>query len=201
MTALLLALALSSPCLLARPVEGAVVAGFAPSGAYGGHWGADLAAEAGTPVHAAAPGTVTFAGDVAGMLTVTVHHGGGVRTSYSYLSAIGVASGARVDRGEVVGISGIDHGREAVHFSLRVGDRYLDPLVPCRALLPATGLRLVGVAPMPALYPVLRASRHSRRDVRPASLRSSHCGRGRISPARSRRDLVHPGGITVAEGR
>jgi murein DD-endopeptidase MepM/ murein hydrolase activator NlpD len=97
-------------------------------------------------VHAAASGTVTFAGSVAGMLSVTVHHGGGVRTSYSYLSAISVASGARLGRGDVVGLSGTDHGSPAVHWSLRVEDRYLDPLGACRPLpAPGVAVRLAGV--------------------------------------------------------
>ena len=72
---------------------------FAPQGPYAGHWGVDLQAEAGTPVVAVAAGVVTFAGPVAGRLSVTVHHGGGVRTSYSYLSAVTVAAGQAVAAG------------------------------------------------------------------------------------------------------
>lgn len=134
------------PCLLTPPVSGAVVAGFAPAGYHGGHWGVDLSAPPGSAVHAAAPGTVTFAGSVAGMLTVTVNHGGVVRTSYSYLSAVLVSTGDHVARGGVVGLSGIDHGRDAVHWSLRVGDQYLDPLGVCRFSDPGPAVRLASIA-------------------------------------------------------
>ena len=53
---------------------------------------------------------------MAGRLTVTVYHGGGVRTSYSYLSTMNVDRGRVVGAGEVVGASGSDHGLEAVSF-------------------------------------------------------------------------------------
>ncbi|HEX5630830.1 MAG TPA: M23 family metallopeptidase, partial [Acidimicrobiia bacterium] len=135
------------PCLLAAPVSGPVVAGFAPQGYYGGHWGVDLAVPEGSPVGAAAAGTVTFAGSVAGMLTVTVNHGGVVRTSYSYLSSVAVSAGDRVARGTVVGASGMDHDRAAVHWSLRVGDVYVDPRAACRlAGDTAPAVRLAAIA-------------------------------------------------------
>jgi len=57
-------------------------------------------------VVAVAAGIVTFAGSVAGRLSVTVHHGGGVRTSYSYLSAASVTLGEVVTAGTVLGSPG-----------------------------------------------------------------------------------------------
>ncbi len=157
-------------CLLALP-EGPVVHGFAPAGPYGGHWGIDVAAEAGTPVRAAAAGTVTFSGVVAGTQTITIHHGGGVRTSYSYLTERAVVAGDRVAAGAVIGTSGIDHGTAAIHVSLRIGDRYVDPEAACHLGPPGLGVRL---APGLTTYPVGRAPRSSRRDVRPASSRPPH---------------------------
>ena len=44
---MLLAFALSAVCLMA-PVDGPVVAGYAPVGLYGGHWGLDYASAPGT---------------------------------------------------------------------------------------------------------------------------------------------------------
>ena len=144
--ALLVAL-LPGPCFFEPPVAGPIVAPFAPQGAYGGHWGIDLAVPLGTPVRAAAAGVVTFSGEVAGRSSVTIHHGGSVRTSYSYLGGRTVDEGAFVTTGEVVGTSGIDHGVPALHFSLRVGDRYLDPAAAsCGPLVPGPGVRLVSVA-------------------------------------------------------
>ena len=78
---------------LAAPVAGPIVRGFAPVGSYGGHWGIDFGTPASTPVAAAAGGVVTFAGSVAGMLSVSLDHGGGLKTSYSYLSEIAVSEG------------------------------------------------------------------------------------------------------------
>ena len=138
---------LPGPCLLDFPVDGPVIAPFAPVGVYGGHWGIDLAVPVGTPVRAAGDGVVTFSGEIAGRSSVTIHHGGGVRTSYSYLASRTVAAGVRVGRGEIIGTSGQDHGIPAVHFSLRLGDRYLDPgAAGCRPIAPRVGIRLAPAA-------------------------------------------------------
>jgi len=135
MVPFLIALALLSPyppgsagCPgLSAPVAGEIVRAFAPVGTFGGHWGVDFSVEPGTGVRAADAGRVTFAGEVAGVLSVTVHHGGGLRTSYSYLSEIDVTRGQWVATGSPIGRSGTDHDIAAVHFSVRVGDVYQDP--------------------------------------------------------------------------
>ena len=144
--ALLMAL-LAGPCLFTDTVDGPVVASFAPDGSYGGHWGIDFAVPEGTAVRAAADGVVTFSGRVGKRSSVTVHHGGSVRTSYSYLGGRAVEPGDIVERGDVLGISGLAHGVPAVHFSLRVGDRYLDPgSSSCGPVAPGPGVRLVEAA-------------------------------------------------------
>lgn len=122
-----------------RPVDGAVVRPFVePAGPYAaGHRGADLTAPAGTPVRAAGDGVVVFAGRIAGALHVTVMHEHGLRTSYSFLSAVAVHQGSTVSRGDVLGSAGgaapdtdgdSGHDGTVVHFGLRVGDRYVDPM-------------------------------------------------------------------------
>lgn len=116
-----------------RPVEGPVVEAFdAPTRAYGpGHRGVDFAAPPGTPVRAAGSGTVAFAGAVAGSLHVVVAHEGGLRTSYSFLERVLISTGRRVDAGQVVGLaggSGSGHAPGVLHFGLRAGDRYVDPM-------------------------------------------------------------------------
>ncbi|MEX0826001.1 MAG: M23 family metallopeptidase [Acidimicrobiia bacterium] len=139
--------ALFVSCLIGLPADGPVVRGFAPEGLYGGHWGIDIAVPAGTSVGAADAGVVTFSGQVAGRASVTISHGGSVRTSYSYLSSRSVAQGQHVRAGEIIGLSGVDHGLEAIHFSLRLGDRYLDPMrAGCGSLSPGPGVRLVAAA-------------------------------------------------------
>ena len=84
---MLLAFALSAVCLMA-PVDGPVVAEYAPVGFYGGHWGIDYAAAAGSQVRAPASGRITFAGSVAGMRSVTIEPVPGFKVSLSYLSEI-----------------------------------------------------------------------------------------------------------------
>jgi Peptidase family M23/Putative serine esterase (DUF676) len=94
-----------------------------PAGPYGaGNRGLEYDTAPGEPVRASAEGTVVFAGPVAGTLHVTVRHGDGVRTSYSFLAAIDVVLGQRVRAGGRVGIAG-----ERLHFGARSGDAYFDP--------------------------------------------------------------------------
>ncbi|MDH3307651.1 MAG: M23 family metallopeptidase [Acidimicrobiia bacterium] len=130
---------------LAPPVPGRIVSAYEPSGLYAGHWGVDLDAAIADPVRAAATGTVTFAGLVAGNRTVTVDHGGGLKTSYSYLSGTRVGRGARVRAGQVIGLAGTPHDTPGVHFSVRLNRRYVDPepWFDCRPLDVSRGLRLV----------------------------------------------------------
>ena len=120
-----------------RPVDGPVLRPFvAPVSVYGaGHRGADLADPFGTEVHAAGAGRVVFAGSVAGLLHVVVLHAGGLRTSYSYLSSVSVHAGDDVVGWAVVGTSGADPDDPvpALHFGLRVGATYVDPMLLFRA--------------------------------------------------------------------
>ncbi len=186
---------------LLPPVRGPIVSSYAPVGSYGGHWGVDFSADPGTPVRAAASGTVTFAGSVAGRLSVTIGHGGGLRTSYSYLNEVWVRAGQTVAARQAVGASGPAHGEPVLHFSVRVGDRYRDPEPWLRcAHSPAQALRLSTVHGR-AVYPRAGATRHSRRNLRPHPPRAPRGRRDRVSSARSRHRHVHPGGCSLAEGR
>lgn len=132
----------ATACVFSPPVDGPVVRPFAPQGPYAGHWGVDLAVPVGTPVRPVAPGVVNFSGRVAGMESITVDHGGGLRTSYSYLTERFVVTGERVERASVIASSGIDHGIAALHLSARLGARYVDPARLCGPLVPSLGLRL-----------------------------------------------------------
>ncbi len=132
-----------------RPVAGALAAPVrrASEPRYGpGHRGADLVAAPGTPVRAANAGEVTFAGSVAGSLHVVVAHPGGLRTSYSFLAFVAVRRGQQVARGEVVGTAGGGTGDHAgvLHLGLRLGDRYVDPMV---LFVPADLTRLIRLVP------------------------------------------------------
>lgn len=119
-----------------------------------GHRGVDLAAVAGQPVRAAAPGTITFAGPVAGRPVLVVELSGTgdppLRTTYEPVGAT-ARVGDRVAAGEVIGVLAggpfFSHCRSGVrgapapagclHWGLRRGEAYLDPL----SLLPPDMLR------------------------------------------------------------
>jgi murein DD-endopeptidase MepM/ murein hydrolase activator NlpD len=116
-----------------RPVAGQMSQPFrAPRTRFGkGHLGVDFAAAPGTPVHAAGPGTVAFAGHVAGARYVVVRHAGGLRTTYAFLASIAVRKGEVLARGAVVGATGgrgENHEPDVVHFGVRIGDAYVDPM-------------------------------------------------------------------------
>lgn len=111
---------------LVRPFDAPLDDPFAP-----GHRGIDVAAPTGTPVRSSALGTVAFSGTVVGNLTVTVDHGGGLRTTYSYLGSAAVKQGDAVEGGEIVGTVGRGHDESLpphVHLSARRDGVYFDPL-------------------------------------------------------------------------
>ncbi|SDF35695.1 Peptidase family M23 [Blastococcus aurantiacus] len=115
------------------PGEPAVTRPFeAPAHAYGpGHRGADLGGAAGTPVLAAGDGVVVFAGMVAGRPVVSIDHADGLRTTYEPVDPV-VGAGQRVARGSPIGTLVVGHAgcpaEACLHWGLRRGDTYLDPL-------------------------------------------------------------------------
>ncbi len=94
-----------------------------PLGPYGpGNRGIDYATSSGDPIVASGPGVVVFSGPVAGSLHVTIDHGGGLLSSYSYVDRVLVHRGDRVEAGQRIAISG-----EGFHFGARIDGRYVDP--------------------------------------------------------------------------
>jgi murein DD-endopeptidase MepM/ murein hydrolase activator NlpD len=113
------------------PVNGAVVSGF---GMRWGrlHEGIDITAPTGTPIWAAAAGTVIHAGWLGGYGNlVVVDHGNGLATAYAHASAILVAVGQEVAQGEtlaLIGSTGNSSGPH-LHFEVRVNGIAVDPLL------------------------------------------------------------------------
>jgi murein DD-endopeptidase MepM/ murein hydrolase activator NlpD len=112
----------------------------------GAHTGIDLMADYGTPIHAAAGGTVLFAGwYFAYGKIVDIRHADGLITRYAHMSefAPGIAPGAPVAAGAVigqVGMTGRAHGPH-VHFEVRIDGHAVDPkpylaLAPCPRAAP-----------------------------------------------------------------
>jgi murein DD-endopeptidase MepM/ murein hydrolase activator NlpD len=115
-----------------RPVHGAILRHYEPPPTpyAAGHRGIDMAAPVGTPVLAANDGSVAFAGPVGGKLFVSIDHADGIRTTYSFLSAVGVKKGQHVARGDRIDASGSGDGSSPqphLHFGARKGGDYIDP--------------------------------------------------------------------------
>ncbi len=131
---------LGDPPVVTRP--------FAPPPTpYGpGHRGADLAGAPGDVVRAAGGGVVVFAGTVAGRPVVSVDHADGLRTTYEPV-APAVAAGQPVRRGDPLGTLAAGHAgcpaAACLHWGLRRGDVYLDPL----SLLRPPRVRLLPLGP------------------------------------------------------
>jgi murein DD-endopeptidase MepM/ murein hydrolase activator NlpD len=95
------------------------------------HEGVDLGAEYGTPIVAAAAGTVIYAGWLGGYGNLTViDHGGGLSTAYGHQSQIVVGVGDQVAQGQVIGYVGsTGHSTGPhLHFEVRVDGQPVDPL-------------------------------------------------------------------------
>jgi murein DD-endopeptidase MepM/ murein hydrolase activator NlpD len=134
------------------PVEGPVIRGFDPPDTpFGsGHRGIDIAAPVGMPVRAAAAGVVTFAGSVGGRLFVTIDHGRGLESRYSFLDALVARRGETVSEGQMVARSGSGHAGDLVpnlHFAVLLDDAYVDPL---DYLGPIEVWRFIRLAPLVA---------------------------------------------------
>jgi murein DD-endopeptidase MepM/ murein hydrolase activator NlpD len=97
-----------------------------------GHRGADLAGVPATEVRAAGAGTVVYAGVLAGRGVISVAHPGGLRTTYEPVIPA-VVAGATVQTGAPLGTLEAGHpgcpAAACLHWGLRRGDTYLDPLI------------------------------------------------------------------------
>ena len=94
------------------------------------HKGIDIAATRGTPILAAASGTVTFAGWSSGYgYLVKIDHGSGVETYYGHCSKLYVSAGDTVEAGDkiaAVGSTGNSTGNH-LHFEIRLNGEQVNP--------------------------------------------------------------------------
>ncbi len=109
---------------LAMPVQGKIIRPFSK----GGNEGIDIAAAAGTPVVAAADGTVAAVTKDTGQVPIVViRHADGLLTVYAGIDKLTVAKGSTVKRGQQIAVV-----RAAdpsfLHFQVRRGVDAIDPM-------------------------------------------------------------------------
>ncbi len=115
------------------PVEGTLTSGF---GYRWGrmHEGIDISVPEGTPIRAAADGTVILMQseyESGGYGNYScIDHGGGLSTCYAHQSSFATSIGAHVNQGDVIGLSG-NTGHSTgphLHFEVRINGAPTDPL-------------------------------------------------------------------------
>jgi murein DD-endopeptidase MepM/ murein hydrolase activator NlpD len=95
------------------------------------HEGIDIGVASGTPIRAAASGSVIWCGWNGGYGNlVVIDHGGGIATAYAHQSSIAVSCGQSVSQGQVIGyIGSTGHSTGPhLHFEVRVNGGGVDPL-------------------------------------------------------------------------
>lgn len=108
---------------LIRPVSGIISSRFGASSSIrsSSHTGLDIATSSGTPIAAAASGTVTFAGwkgSYGNLLVIT--HENGVQTYYGHCSALYASVGQTVSQGETVAAVGSTGNSTGSHLHLEI---------------------------------------------------------------------------------
>ena len=117
---------------LIKPITGTITSRFGSVSSIrsGAHTGLDIGASSGTPVKAAASGTVIWAGYKGSLGNlVVVSHSNGVQTYYGHCSKIYVSSGQSVSQGQTisaVGSTGNSTGPH-LHFEIRVNGVAYNP--------------------------------------------------------------------------
>mgnify|MGYP000012746436 FL=1 len=108
---------------LIKPISGIITSRFAESSRIRSsrHTGLDISASTGTPIKAAASGTVTFSGrkgSYGNLIVVT--HGNGVQTYYGHCSALYASTGQQVSQGQTIAAVGSTGNSTGPHLHLEI---------------------------------------------------------------------------------
>ncbi len=108
---------------LIQPVSGIITSRFGAGSSLrrSSHTGLDIATSSGTPIKAAATGTVTFSGykgSYGNLLVIT--HSNGVQTYYGHCSKLYVSAGATVSQGQTIAAVGSTGNSTGPHLHLEV---------------------------------------------------------------------------------
>jgi len=105
---------------LTRPVSGTITSRFGRRSS-GTHTGLDIATSKGTPIGAAAAGTVSWAARRGGYGNlVVIDHGNGVQTYYGHCNTINVSVGQYVSQGQTIATIGSTGNSTGPHLHLEV---------------------------------------------------------------------------------
>lgn len=108
---------------LIKPVSGVITSRFGVSSRIrsSNHTGLDIANSTGTPIKAAASGTVTFAGYKGSYgYMVVISHGNGVQTYYGHCSQLYVSVGQTVSQGATIAAVGSTGNSTGPHLHLEI---------------------------------------------------------------------------------
>lgn len=108
---------------LIRPVSGTITSRFGVRSSIrtSSHTGLDIATSTGTPIVAAASGTVTFSGykgSYGNMIVIS--HGNGVQTYYGHCSKLYVSAGTQVSQGQAIATVGSTGNSTGPHLHLEI---------------------------------------------------------------------------------
>ena len=123
----------ASAIAFAWPVQGRILSAFGARSNGEQNDGVNIASDYGIPIHAAAAGTVTYAGNELkgyGNL-VLIRHDDGYVTAYAHAQNLVVTRGEAVKQGQVIGYVGDTGGvpEPQLHFEIRRGKVPVDPLI------------------------------------------------------------------------
>lgn len=186
--------------LVADPVKGIESSGFGWRrdpfrGHRKFHKGTDYRADRGTPVYAAGPGVVAFAGRQSGYgKVVYLDHGAGLVTRYAHLRAIDVREGDAVPADAKIGEVG-STGRTTgphLHFEVRIDGRAVDPVMAMHVATmqrtqPAPIARLAAMALLPEIQAEAVSAKDPPRRTASTKKKSTKPGNRPDRPGRVRR--------------
>jgi len=95
------------------------------------HTGIDISAARGTPVRAAGPGEVLYAGWLRGYgQVIIIDHGSNLSSVYAHLSSMSVREGSAVKKGQTIGAVGSTGTATGahLHFEVRANGDARDPM-------------------------------------------------------------------------
>ena len=108
---------------LIKPVSGIITSRFAASSRIrsSAHTGLDIATSSGTPIVAAASGTVSFSGTKGSYgKMIVLNHSNGVQTYYAHCSALYVSAGQKVAQGQKIAAVGSTGNSTGPHLHLEI---------------------------------------------------------------------------------